>query len=506
MISSGIDALDHRLGGLLLGRQYLVAGGRGSGKTSVAIQFLAAGLEAGEVCAILTPDDSRDLLDQAEFLGHDLRGPVERGQLAVLEYQTDFAVGYPNLIEANALVSQLALLKGNREPRRFVIDSAAAFVAAGESMTSGGVVLGDVLSRTGATTFLAVPDEAVGRMLRTILRLAGQLPAGVFQLRTPADQSRELAMLQIRQEASSRRPIRFTILPEVGVVSVRETNRWIHQLHPRYRRSILVLETTAGPSAALRRGLEERYRVTVLAGRNASLKHAIGGAFAVLILTLDPTAASPAVATSREIRRLGYRGPLLFASARDIAWKPVRARALRAGADDLVGWARSIDETLERIEQVRLKGGPVRLDTRLVARPLPEAELPNDQEPVGEEVVQRHVRNQLARVAHPFFGLLFLPPPASSPELVRELTGRIDPSAGDLLGRHGDGGLVVYLHQASRRRVVELFGGTLVTNPGLPGSEDAVIYAVPADRAAVAAWVGLEPIVRAGSGFPDSGE
>ena len=61
LVSTGISELDQRIGGVSPGRYYLLTGTPGAGKTSACMHFLAEGLRAGEVCAILTQENPDDL-------------------------------------------------------------------------------------------------------------------------------------------------------------------------------------------------------------------------------------------------------------------------------------------------------------------------------------------------------------------------------------------------------------------------------------------------------------
>src|ERR1700748_1444092 len=73
---TGVAGLDEILaGGMSKGRVFLVEGAPGTGKTTIATQFLLAGAEAGERCLYITLSENEDELRAgAGSHGWDLRG------------------------------------------------------------------------------------------------------------------------------------------------------------------------------------------------------------------------------------------------------------------------------------------------------------------------------------------------------------------------------------------------------------------------------------------------
>src|SRR5690606_39817111 len=62
-VSTGIKGLDHILGGgFTPNRLYLLEGEPGSGKTTMGLQFLLAGVQAGETVLYVTLSETRDEL------------------------------------------------------------------------------------------------------------------------------------------------------------------------------------------------------------------------------------------------------------------------------------------------------------------------------------------------------------------------------------------------------------------------------------------------------------
>ena len=85
-LSTGILGLDELLGGgVQRGDSVVLAGPTGSGKTTFAAQFIAAGLRAGEAAVIAVFEEHpQQYLGRTKVFGVDFRGAVERGQLRII--------------------------------------------------------------------------------------------------------------------------------------------------------------------------------------------------------------------------------------------------------------------------------------------------------------------------------------------------------------------------------------------------------------------------------------
>lgn len=91
-ISTGVPALDVMLGGgLMEGGTYLVLGDVGSGKTTLAIQFLLASARRGERGLLITTNSSpSEDVQLADNLGFDLRAQIRSGTITVLSLSSAF--------------------------------------------------------------------------------------------------------------------------------------------------------------------------------------------------------------------------------------------------------------------------------------------------------------------------------------------------------------------------------------------------------------------------------
>ncbi len=127
-VSTGLVGLDHILdGGYAARRSHLIEGRPGSGKTTLAMQFLLDGAKRGEGCLYITLSESRrELLNVAERHGWSLDG-IEICELVAPELSLD-----PNLQQTLVHTSDLELGETVRmaiaeieraKPDRVVFDS-----------------------------------------------------------------------------------------------------------------------------------------------------------------------------------------------------------------------------------------------------------------------------------------------------------------------------------------------------------------------------------------------
>lgn len=224
MLSTGVEPLDRRIGGLRPGRHHLVCGAPGSGKTTLALHFLAAGFEAGERGVIVTCSPPPTLLEHGDLLGVDLRRAAQKELLTVLRYRPDAIwAGRPSGERSGAADRFLAALDGS-PPERLVVDSVLPFLA-GDAATEGADVLASLVRELPSTTYLTVPGRPTAPPYLRVYDRVTSPAAAIFTLRVPAAGEHELVVRKLSREAPDPGPLRLAIRPGVGIVETSGAGR-----------------------------------------------------------------------------------------------------------------------------------------------------------------------------------------------------------------------------------------------------------------------------------------
>lgn len=127
-LKAGIHGLDSILnGGFPDNRIYLVQGEPGTGKTTLAFQFLLEGIKSGDKCLYISFSESREELQSvADSHGWDIRklNMLELGALEEqLKPEAQNTVFYPSEVEMNQTTSVLYSEVRRIKPNRVVFDS-----------------------------------------------------------------------------------------------------------------------------------------------------------------------------------------------------------------------------------------------------------------------------------------------------------------------------------------------------------------------------------------------
>jgi circadian clock protein KaiC len=125
-VSSGIPGLDRMIdGGFPAHRAILLRGQSGTGKTTLATQFLVDGIKKGEPGLLVSVDSKpRHVVEDASRFGWDLQAAAARRVLAVLDASPYFSAARKKaLIDPREVASDLTRQVRTLKATRMVIDS-----------------------------------------------------------------------------------------------------------------------------------------------------------------------------------------------------------------------------------------------------------------------------------------------------------------------------------------------------------------------------------------------
>lgn len=137
-LSTGVPGLDEVLaGGLTRDRLYLVEGEPGTGKTTLALQFLNEGVRRGEATLYVSLAESAvELRSVAQSHGGDMAGiHVEEiiPDETVLDPDQQYTIFHPSEIEMGSTTQRILAAIEQHQPRRVVLDSLSELQLLAES-------------------------------------------------------------------------------------------------------------------------------------------------------------------------------------------------------------------------------------------------------------------------------------------------------------------------------------------------------------------------------------
>ncbi|RME52264.1 hypothetical protein D6783_05400 [Candidatus Woesearchaeota archaeon] len=160
-VSSGVEGLDTLLhGGFLPGRNILVSGPCGSGKTTLATQFLWKGVEEGETCLYVSLEESKKkLYEDMARLGFDFAKMEASGRFRFIGGPLAKVTHYMSKVNAKPhhLISEIEEVIRELGVTRVVIDSLTLFsmvLTSNEERRLALAALGNMLSARRVTSLL----------------------------------------------------------------------------------------------------------------------------------------------------------------------------------------------------------------------------------------------------------------------------------------------------------------------------------------------------------------
>jgi circadian clock protein KaiC len=215
-VSSGIPRLDTMLSGkgFYRGSSILVSGTAGTGKTSIASEFVQAGCRRGEKCFFFSFEESpSQIIRNMLSIGIDLQAPLKKG---LLKFHSE----RPTIFGLEAHLSGMHKLIEEFKPRIVVIDPVSNLTMAGSGTDVKMMLtrLIDFLKMTGITTLctsLTTPSVALEQSEVGISSIADTWLL-LRDIEVGGERNRGLYVLKSRGMAHSNQ-IREFLLTDHGV-------------------------------------------------------------------------------------------------------------------------------------------------------------------------------------------------------------------------------------------------------------------------------------------------
>ena len=381
-VPSGIPPFEDRVGGVLAGRMLLMSGGAGTGKSTAALQFVREGLRHGESAAILTADRTGDVRSHAAFLDVDLETPLRTGRLVLLRYRASFAALLRHAAVPEQMLDDLRRLLLPLRPTRVVVDSVLPLLSssARSDVTLG--ALADLLEEIGATTLMTYAgDLTAGRGIgydhrieplleraATVVHLSRRVQGEDTRRRgvAPAP-AYELHVVRARQPIRSAGAASYAITAMTGIERMDSTGQPDGTAERSAR--ALALGTAAAPSDELLAVPRRDFVVEsqeVRAG--APVPDPAADAAALILVELRRDTIERDLALISDLCAHLHAVPVVGVSSMRLR-STDRARALRAGATDVLSCDAGPAELLARLHGIVQRGSsPLAVGGRDVAR------------------------------------------------------------------------------------------------------------------------------------------
>jgi KaiC/GvpD/RAD55 family RecA-like ATPase len=494
LVRSGLAPLDRQIGGFVQGRPYLISGNPGAGKSCACLEFIDAGVQAGERGLLVTHDDPTDLLDSAEFLGIDMGEALLNDHVRIVTFQLDFLRRFMRAATPMLAFEELLRHIGDTPVQRIAIDSIVPFLEGGGAGSQSVFALVEFLDAIGATALITYPGDLAGlydQRLESLLQRAG----GVFHL-TPSEHGRRRGTIHIRKlrhQAPSVAPVRYKIDAGFGYAQDGEPNVQEDTLIEELRRRLLIVRLDAPFPDSLLATLQTRFAVTVRADVPPQFGETLRDGIGALILCVQRDSLEDALQVVRQLRAADIRTPVVLVTPFHLRATD-RTRALRSGADDFLSASLSEPEFIERMRAIVRRGRSKAMATRDQGIPL--VLQPTDDEGryqlFDEGGFAGTLQSVIEAVRDPFFSVLRLTSPGGDPAALAALLVRmLRMDSGDFAGLQGEG-VIAYLEgarPADLTGLLQRIDAGWAESGGPPLQAETLGYPVDAER--VYALLGL---------------
>ena len=496
LISTGIEPFDDRVGGLEVGGSYLLIGAPGPEKMVAALQFLHAGVLAGDPVLLLTNAAPADILDVALAWGFDLRDAWRSGHCKIVGFRDDFELRALRAVEPAEVMEELDTLAG-QGLSRIAVDPGSMFLTLGAKTLLGAAFLKwtrEHLATVCATFSVDSPDGALPSAADWLVNAS----SGRLMFERRSEGLHQIRLSGAVPSAGQRdETVSVELKPGAGLVTPDSYPARRRADRPGVDVNRLLLVSLGGSHASdLGTWAASAFETEVVSEPfEAVTKVQTESQFGGILIHAPRNRVREAVQACRAIRPL-TNAAVVFASD-DAVRSLDRVHILEAGADDCLSGGLDFRELGLRIKQAMAAGPKPESDGRSVDEQRDTPTTSTSAVPDGGVVSKGALVEEVSRRAGDpsltFFCLLRIASgQMSSSELKATLAEQIRDEEGDLVADGADQCLV--LLQGAREGQSEPFLARLrtrLTERGSGPDLDIGVLSHPSDAAAIHDLLGV---------------
>jgi DNA-binding NarL/FixJ family response regulator len=490
MHSTGLEALDSRLGGIDRGGYFLVLGEDGSGKSVLGAHFLIAGMDRRENCLLVTADRAEVIDARGLFIGFSPGALSKHPALDVVDLRSAVEApggGSHRVPAVEAL--RRAIQAADGPITRVVIDDVNTFLRGARSGIAAANALVECLAEFGVSAYLLASTVDSAALEPDVLDTLMGGAATTIALEQAGRGRKRLAFRSVRQASFSTEPFLYTMRTGGGFAE--DLPAYDRTVAADLRRRIVILDEVGVVPAEVVTALGGKFDVEVFDDLNGSLRQLLEARYGVLVLGMDPYDPERTFNLTYSLRKAGNGAPILFISRSKGLRSMTRARALRIGGDDFFIAELPPQEIVERISVTAHRGhhrrnGSVRAD-RLLQPRAADGKL----RPMTASELTHAVADLVREAPTPFFALAVLHMGEDMPgdELWEAIGPQIRLSDGDLLSILPNGRLAVVINQVDLALAQRVLARLRRAHPALATAPAASVLTSPLQSEELRSWV-----------------
>lgn len=486
MLSTGVEPLDARLGGIEEGGRAVVMGPDGAGKSVLGLHFVLEGIQNGERCLLITAGGAAAVDSRGAYLGYS-PGPLSNSPL--LRVVDSHRTGDPHaILHQRSPVDVLGRLLREGDYARIVIDDLQELL---RGVTSPAKLLREldrVLADSPGTSYVLISSDVKRSFWSGYLEPLTREASVVIRLDPSGRGRRKFSFRAVRQGAFSTEPFLYTLRTGGGFSE--DLPAYEREVDREHRSRVAVLDQGGIIPEEVTEALSEFFEVQVYRNLDRSLRDLLDAHYGVLIQAVDPYDPERAFDLTYTLRRSGSGAPIVFVSPSKGLRSMTRSRGLRIGGDDFIIAELPAPEIIDRIRRVAEDG--VHRDGREESGE-PHARQPRSERGEYRPMDEWELRQALATLSDqtpaPFFVLAVLRTPSTT-------DGQELWNAAQLQLRLADGDLVAALDSGDLALVLKHVDGglgqkildRLRTHPTLEATQVSLLLSSPLEGDEIRLW------------------